>query len=395
MTIIIALLFLSLSFVTYFVVKDFFAPIFIVPCLWGLIMFFYAILDHKLNNLNGQFLIAISLWVFSFVALSIVTNLFFYPSKEYKNNITLFSPKIFTFYYYLLVFGGLASITLLIVEAVKSGPQYFFLRLRIINTGLEEDETFSLGVLAYVFNLSTVVVALFTLYKEKISNKRYTIVLIISFLLSIITLARTSIMILVFVILLIWKFKHKLKIKKLVKIGLILGLFLSLLTFFRSFHEEDVSGAEISTTYIYIFGAMPAFEMINDDNSGDALFGANTFRFFYAVSNTFGFNFKIEKAILPYVNMPVLTNVYSVLYPFYVDFGYIGVALFGSIYGFFYTFLYRQAKRSNPIFIILYSLIFYSLILQFMGEFIFSNFSSLLQFIILIMVPYFFSKIKL
>ena len=71
---------------------------------------------------------------------------------------------------------------------------------------------------------------------------------------------------------------------------------------------------------MYFLSGMPAFDTVKPYSS--LHFGENTFRFFYALSYEFGFS-KIEPVdpVLQFIKVPTITNTYTVLYPFYKDFG--------------------------------------------------------------------------
>ncbi len=81
------------------------------------------------------------------------------------------------------------------------------------------------------------------------------------------------------------------------------------------------------------------------------------------------------------------------LYPFFKDFGYRGICVFGLIYGAFHMLVYKGYKNRNDILIIVFSIICPFLLLQFFSEYILSNFSTILQMLIISLIPYFL-KIK-
>ncbi len=386
MEILLGSVFLLMSILGYGIDKKLLNPLFIVPFIWGLLLVLFGILPHELNSLNGQFIYGILIWVLFFYLGGI-----FLINVEIPKGKTIYNKKIFNLYYYLvLIFAPLAIISL-ILEALKVGPEYFFLRLRIINTGLDEDDTFTLGKLAYVFNFTNVVCLLYTLYYEKVSKKKYYIVLLFAFLLGLITLARTSLVILVISIFAILYIKGKLKSKHYIYFMLVFFGFIFLVTGLRNVHESE--GGNFANTFaIYLFSSMPAFETIKYTPIKEH-FGENTFRFFYALFNGFGAHYELKKTILDYVSVPQPTNIYSVLYPFYMDFGYWGIGIFGFIYGLIYFILYKGYKTRNDLMLFLFAVIVPYVFIQFSGEFIFTNLSTHLQFLVISLVPY-FMKIK-
>ena len=102
----------------------------------------------------------------------------------------------------------------------------------------------------------------------------------------------------------------------------------------------------------------------------------------------------MKNTVLDYVNVPTPTNVYTILYPFYKDFGYWGIGIFGLLYGAMYNTLHRGYIFRNGMCVILYAIILPYLFSEFLGEFIFTNFSSHLQIFGAVMIPYLFVKGK-
>ena len=83
---------------------------------------------------------------------------------------------------------------------------------------------------------------------------------------------------------------------------------------------------------IYIYSPLVALGLLENTIH----FGEYTFRIFYAVSYYFGFSeLPPQETILDYVNVPFPTNVYTVMQPFYSDFGLLGVFLGAIFYGLF------------------------------------------------------------
>lgn len=385
--VLLSLSFYFLSFLSYVLDKKLVNPVFTTTFLWANFLLLYQISPHSLYPLGDQFLFGISLWVFSFF----FGGMFFLRSKI-QIDTDVYNPKIFAIYYYaVLIFAPLALASL-IMEAAKSGFEYFFLRLRIINTGLEEDDTYSLGALGYVFNFANVVCILYTFYYERVSKFRYYMILFLTILLGMITLARTSLMVLLLAIFIIMYFKSALRRKHYLMFSAIILIFLAVISFLRSFHETDASNSIADTIAIYLFAGMPAFDTLRYIPSEAT--GEYALRFFYAVGRALGLvGSEAKSTILEYAYVPTPTNVYTVMFPFYKDFGNLGILIFGGIYGALFSFVYALSKNRIPVFIMLYAFFFPCLILQFMGEFIFQNLSTYLQILIFLLIPKFL-KIK-
>lgn len=135
----------------------------------------------------------------------------------------------------------------------------------------------------------------------------------------------------------------------------------------------------------YVTSPPVAFCTLKEDLSQQ--WGANTFEVFYDYLNRFGVgNFIVNSKEQAFVQVPVVTNVYTVMQPFFVDFGYAGVAFFAAVYGVLAGCLYRGYRNGNSTARVLYTLLIQILVLQFYQENIFLSISGLMQSVILIVL---------
>ena len=102
-------------------------------------------------------------------------------------------------------------------------------------------------------------------------------------------------------------------------------------------------------------------------------FGSNTFGQVYMYLNAFGFNFDYTERIQEFVQVPVLTNVYTIFQPFYTDFGVTGVFVFGLIYGALFGYIYALFKSGNSSCKLLYTYLVEVIIIQFYNENLMQN----------------------
>lgn len=82
----------------------------------------------------------------------------------------------------------------------------------------------------------------------------------------------------------------------------------------------------------------------------------HTFRILYAIGHTLGITEPPTETILEFVSIPDMTNTYTNMYPFYEDFGNIGVFVFSIVYGIFYGFLYKKSRTGGKIQLVLYAI---------------------------------------
>ena len=131
---------------------------------------------------------------------------------------------------------------------------------------------------------------------------------------------------------------------------------------------------------MYLLSSCGAFDY-NTVACSATHFGENSFRFLYAVSHAFGGKVEPIQTILPFVGTPSYTNTYTCLYPFYTDFGQLGILIFSIVYGLIYGYLYKKSKSNGQVSKVLYTILLGNIILGFFAELIFTNFSLQLQYI--------------
>ena len=154
------------------------------------------------------------------------------------------------------------------------------------------------------------------------------------------------------------------------------------LFFFFNLSKEDVD-SEAESTFLDFFGMyvtspMVAFDRLYPDLSGN--FGENTFCILYPYFNMLGFNFEYMDRLQEFVWVPIPTNVYTIMQPFYNDFGVLGIAFFGLVYGVFFGWAYRRFRDGSPVFICIYTYLIEVIIIQFYNDNLLQNIVLFLEF---------------
>jgi oligosaccharide repeat unit polymerase len=111
--------------------------------------------------------------------------------------------------------------------------------------------------------------------------------------------------------------------------------------------------------------------------------GEYTFRFLYAIRYALVGGREPAETILQYVAIPTPLNVYTVMQPFYQDFGVTGVIVGALFYAVLYGGLYKKARSGNSLALILYAGFAVSLVTQIFAETLIMNLSGNLQFALL------------
>ena len=94
----------------------------------------------------------------------------------------------------------------------------------------------------------------------------------------------------------------------------------------------------------------------------------------------------VKNKLQEFVFVPVSTNVYTIFQPFYIDFGYPGIAFFAVLYGCACGYLYRLFRSGNGAGTCLYTYAIYVLLLQFYQENVFLSMVFVLQFMFFIIL---------
>jgi len=77
---------------------------------------------------------------------------------------------------------------------------------------------------------------------------------------------------------------------------------------------------------------------------------------FYRVAQEFDETVSPPEAILPETQVPEITNVYSIYFPYYISFGWFGTLLFMSVNGALLAWLYEHARAGSHPALVLYGL---------------------------------------
>lgn len=262
----------------------------------------------------------------------------------------------------------------------NGGPSHFFLNLRLAN--MTDDYTgpkFSLLTAVYPMIMAMFAIVCVT---ETSALTKYSVVFYL-ILFCIGTMGKFAVITPFLVYLVIYDVKKKLNFKKmLLFVFSIFGA--ALVLHFLRMADND-SATIYSVLGVYLYSPLIAFDQLNQvvsDHSGEF-----TFRFIYAFLNKF--NVIAEQpvnTILNYVNVPIPTNVYTVMQPFYQDYGYVGVFFGALLYGAVFSGLYTIAIRGSILSLLIYALLSISSVTAFFGETLIMNFSGNVKLVLCLII---------
>lgn len=367
--------------------QNIFSPAVIVSGVWFVCTTLYLTLDHGLYPVSNKFLIAISIWVSCFCFFSLLAQSLSVPTP-YKNVSPSKIARDIFFYFSLITLPVLIYDIYILLNSGLGSNIFWILRNANVSGfekhGIERTSSFFVifWFVSYIIELQVA---------SKSNRLRIAILLLMNIFFAFITMGKSSFLSIFIASVIILFYQKKIKLKTIViSVGVLFFLFLGIQTL-RSDGNQIQSKGFVS---LYLLAGMPAFETLEPASS--AHFGENTFRFIYAVGKKLDISsIEPKSALQSYVFIPEATNVYTVLFPYYKDFGLSGVILFASLLGFLFGYIFKASQRNDGYALVLYSLLAVCLVLQFMNDVFFLTFSQNLQFIIIAYIPFLITRNKL
>lgn len=356
--------------------RNILSPAVITSGVWLLCSFLYLTLDHQLYPVSNSFKIGISLWVIFFCFFALIGESVTLVRTNNDINASFRMRRIF-FFFSLITFPILLVNTYLFLQEIA----YHNILHNLRNAALREG--FLTQAIAFFVVVWLVTYTVELIYLSRSNRIRLIILLIINAMYALIVVSKASLFTVFFITIAVLFFKRKISAKKIGVSLLILFFVFQVIQVSRSGgFQNEYEKTPVGFASIYLLSGMSSFSTLEPKSS--EYFGENVFRFFYAVSNKLKLSdTEPINIVLEFIEVPVRTNVYTTLYPFYKDFGQIGIVVFASIFGLFFGFLYKKSQENNLFFLCLYVYFAAGLSLQFMNEVFFSTFSMSLQFILI------------
>ena len=344
---------------------DFFSPWCLTAFIWTGVILLYFI-QGELDPIGPNFIYCLTLWLITFLPCSIIAY-WLSGSKEIKDvNYHKQPIKV-----NLLVFYGLALLstlmTLLYAKTILEIVSQFDMENILYNIRiLTVANGAKLGLLGYTqgINLALFIVSIW-LY-PRISKWVITGIIIINLILEFAMMEKSGILIMILGILFVLYERKKIKLQS---IGITL-LGIIVLFFFFNMSKENAD-SDSSATFMDFFGMyvtspMVAFEKLRVTISDT--FGTNTLNDFYPQLLRFGIKIDVIERLQDFVYVPIPTNVFTIMQPFYNDFGPTGVAFFGFFYGNLFGYVYRKFREGSDLYKCFYTYLVEVILIQFYNE---------------------------
>lgn len=360
-----------------------FAPSVLTGLLWFTTLILFLVVDHHLPQLSTTFFITLSCWIFSLCISSLLTQSVTYSQDKYNDP----SMMIRNLYLILsiLTFPSLLQFAQTALAGGISGNWALDLRLAALGKGSGFKETYG-GWQTLIWPVSYM---LELLCFQKKKWWRLAIVLFIYGMFGVVTMSKMVFLSIFLYTGCILFFKNIIKLKHVALSFVPLIVVFSILQMVR--HSSKISAVATTFFRTYLLGNMSSFDTLFPCSSHH--FGENTFRLLYAVPYKLGItDVEPVDAILPWISEPLVTNTYTGMYPFYVDFGLVGVILFALILGFIYGWTFKKAQSGSNFNILVYAVFSHIVLTQYVADMLFTNTAGYIKTILLLLIPFYVTK---
>jgi oligosaccharide repeat unit polymerase len=239
-----------------------------------------------------------------------------------------------------------------------------------------------LKIPTYIYSVCIILMILINIYYKNI-NRIILILFYVLFLFYIILLgSKGNLLQIAILSLLILHLKKKKIGKSLLLIIIVFSVFIYILQYNRDNAMKDGAINLFSLLYIYILSPLPAFDQIvtHQVMYDTSFWGGRTFAFVFRILNKLGFQIQRLPNYNIWFYVPWPTNVTTIVGKFYMDFGIIGVIIFGCIYGLFFGMIFKYAFiKHKTFYIVIYCYFFYCIFFQYFGEWLLTFFSLTIQ----------------
>lgn len=361
---------------------ELFSPWCITILIWSLILGLYYLLDTDLYPITSQFYNCFVIWIPIFLITSFTAYNLLPVSQSpvggaaNQKDSFYFNKSIFTFFF---------AISLIIT------PLYLYRILQIVTMFGTEDMMTNIRTLAIygegqgflnysiVINQSLFVAALWA--HPKVPTWQIVLLVIACLMNSLAIMEKGSIFYVFVCVAFVLFEKRVVKLRSILVFGLIMILLLYVFNLARAGEDSDYQEEETLLDFFAMYALSPPVAFCKLLGDVTPQFGTNTFETIYLFLARFGVtDIVVKDKLQEFVWVPISTNVYTIFQPFFIDFGYRGIAFFAGIYGCVMGWLYRLHKNKNSTGSCLYAYAVYVMVLQFYQENVFYSLVFVLQF---------------
>ncbi len=390
-TLICAIVLLIFSLLNYRQAKSLFYPPFIFSCYWGLLLLLLAVLPTSYYPLTNQTLLIFTTGI---VFFSLGGLLFLKLAKatvmDYTTHTNITNESYRHYITNLLIFGIIISLLLLplycyrlytIAITANFLPESFvaahpitsfFVQLRKIvvsENGLGPFKYLT-AWFSFLGLISLIEFYHYKSLKNKIVVGSYFVISLIYLLLSTARIGMISFLFSFFSLYFILNQKLKLKVIIYASIMILVAFLVPALVLHKGGATTNSSIQNImhllNNIKLYLLGGIVAFNEVTNyiDSLAQIFPHLYSLSFFFKIAHVFNNDIYVPKAIFPFIYMPSSTNVYTIFFSWFLDFGWVGIISICFILGFIAATCFHYAMKKNPLCMVLYACIITGLLLS-------------------------------
>ena len=355
---------------------------------WIAILILIWIDGDLLYPLTERFWISLAIWGITLPLTAFITFNLLQKKKSGTSETTAStSPNVNIkwFYFFLivtLVFTPLCIKRIMDTVSMFAGENMMYnIRMLVV-----EGET-GWGVLSYSFVINKALLICALWARKKVGIIPTIVVLMLMFMSAFALMDKGSIL---FIFLTLGYVLYEKGIISLRSIfltgGALLGIFF-LLTLLRNFTDGQGEIKSDELTFVdffamYVLSAPVAYGYMPPDIG--LQFGSRSLTLLYLILGKLSGNFHVESLVQEFMEVPIPTNLYTIMQPFYLDFGQWGVFIFALLYGVGSGWCYSLYKSGNSWGCVAYTFHFYNLVTQYGSEHILLSPIISIQFLVIL-----------
>lgn len=347
-----------------FEMGDFFSPWSLTLVIWGGLFIMYF-LQGTLDPIGPLFVTNFFIWIGTFIPASLLTFILTKDESQARPIERGKSIDVNMYLFYALLVISLLF-TILYAKRIYEIVSQFDTEDLLYNIRLYAVyKTDSPGILILTqgLNFSLFLTAIW-LY-PKISKWTIALIVAINLLLEFSMMEKSGILIMILSTLFVLYEKQTIKLRSIALT--LLGIIVLFFFFNMSKESQDQDSMDfVDFLGIYVTSPIVAFEKLRITITNG--WGENTFNDVFPYLRYFGIHLESINRLQDFVYVPVPTNVYTIMQPFYNDFGSMGVAVFGILYGWAAGYVYRKFYDGSDTYKCIYTFLVEVIIIQFYNE---------------------------
>lgn len=362
---------------------DIFAPWAITIGIWGGLLILFLFIKDLLDPLTDQFYISISLWLPIFVITSFVTfNLLEHKTRPVPSDGIAINKGLFYFLFVLvLLFSPMYAYK--VWETISSFDAENMLR----NARLLSVHGSGYGYLNYTIVIAQSLLLVSLWRYPKLPMWQLLAIIICCLMNALAIMEKGGIFLVILCSIYVLFERGVIRFRTIGFVGISVVFLFYFFNIIREGEDSDYAKNESLLDFIAMYVMSPPVAYCKTVREVTPQFGINTLEVVYDHLSRWGIgNFEVHDKKQAFVLVPMPTNVYTIMQPFFRDFGYIGVAFFAWIYGLISGILYRHSRNGKPLYICLYTYMVEVLVLQFFQENIFLTLAYVVQLVILVFI---------